>query len=104
MAGLSHVRRWVRWVSGHRVASAALSSTWSFLSVSRFLLARAGCHLCLPCVTKQGPGGRWPSGHGSEAPPMVRGPLKKSREAAALISEMFVFSAAFVVRLSRTTL
>jgi len=35
---------------------------------------------------------------------MVRGPLKKSREAAALISEMFVFSAAFVVRLSRTTL
>lgn len=35
---------------------------------------------------------------------MVRGPLKKSCEAAALISEMFVFSAAFVVKLSRTTL
>lgn len=104
VAGLSHVRCWVRWVSSHHVASAALSSAWSFLSVSRVLLARAGCHLCPPCVAKQGPGGGWPSGRGSEASPVVRGPLKKSHEAAALASEMFVFSAAFVAGLSRTTL
>ena len=40
----------------------------------------------------------------AKAPPVVIGSLKKSREAAALISEMFVFSTAFVVGLSRTNL
>ena len=41
---------------------------------------------------------------GAKAPPMVMGSLKKSHEAAALISEMFMFSTAFVVGLSRTNL
>lgn len=68
MAALSHVRRWVRWVFSHHVASAALSSAWSFLSVSRFLLARASYHLCPPRVTEQGPRGGWPSGCGSKGP------------------------------------
>lgn len=63
--------------------SAALSSAWSFLSVSRVLLARAGCHLCPPCVAKQGPGGGWPSRRGSEGFSRGSEDPQKSHEAAA---------------------